>query len=57
MTKQQKIEVLKILKESPFILEVLFSQNFDAEHTRKYMYGTITDNDVQKVKEWIKDEE
>ena len=54
---EKDIEILGILKESPFILEVLFAQNFDTEHTRKYMFGTITNNDVEKVKEWIKDEE
>ena len=49
--RQQK--VLDILRESPFILEVLFAQNIDEKFTKKYMYGTITDEDRDIVEKWI----
>ena len=49
--RQQK--VLDILRESPFILEVLFSQNVDENFTKKYMFGTITDEDRAIVEKWI----
>ena len=49
--RQQK--VLDILRESPFILEVLFSQNVDEEYNKKYMWGTITDDDREIVEKWI----
>ena len=49
--KQQK--VLDILRKSPFILEVLFAQNVDEEFTKKYMWGTITDEEREIVEKWI----
>lgn len=49
--RQQK--VLDILRESPFILEVLFAQNVDEEYNKKYMWGTITDEDREIVEKWI----
>lgn len=49
--RQQK--VLDILRKSPFILEVLFSQNVDEEYNKKYMWGTITDEDRAIVEKWI----
>ncbi len=49
--RQQK--VLDILRESPFILEVLFSQNVDEEFSKKYMWGTISDDDRAIVEKWI----
>ena len=54
MTKAE--EILKILKRSPFILHLLFSQNFNEEYVKNYMWGTISDKEVEKIKEWLKDE-
>lgn len=51
---KKEIEVLEILKKAPFILEKLFDNyELTEEMTDKYFYGTITDSEVNKVKEWI----
>lgn len=49
-------EILKILKRSPFILHLLFSQNFNEEYVKNYMWGTISDKEVEIIKRWLKDD-
>lgn len=53
-TIEKDLEVLQILKECPFILERLFDNfEFTKELEDKYFFGTITDDKVAKVKEWL----
>ena len=49
-------EILKIIYDAPFILERLFETGKlgeDAKH--RYMWGTISAEDVEKVKEFFAD--
>ncbi len=53
-------EILKILKESPFILQRLFGGNDlknQEEYNKRYFWGTITEEDAQKVIAWLNEEE
>ena len=52
----KQCEILKIIFEAPFILERLFEMGKlgeDAKH--RYMWGTISAEDVEKVKEFFAD--
>ena len=49
-------EILRIIYDAPFILERLFEMGKlgeDAKH--RYMWGTISAEDVEKVKEFFAD--
>ena len=51
-------EILRIIWEAPFILHELFKKaelGKQAEH--RYMWGTISEEEVEKVKEFFKDVE
>ncbi len=53
-------EILKILKESPFILSKLFGGNDlkkQKEFDNRYFWGTITKEEVNKVVDWLNEEE
>lgn len=50
---EKDLDVLEILKRNPFILEVLFKKGFGKEYDERYMWGTITDEEVNKIKEWL----
>lgn len=53
-------EILKILKEKPFILQKLFgngSLKNQLDYDNRYFFGTITDEEVEKVIAWLNDEE
>lgn len=54
---EKETEVLHILKECPFILEKLFDNyELTEKETDKYFFGTITDEQVAKVKEYFNNE-
>ena len=56
MSKEE--EILKIIYDAPFILERLFEMGKlgeDAKH--RYMWGTISAENVEKVKEFFEDVE
>ena len=49
-------ELLKILKECPFILQKIFEEKGlknQEEYDKKYFGGTITEEKYQKIKEWL----
>lgn len=53
-------ELLKILKDSPFILQKIFENKElknQEQYDKKYFWGTITEDKVVKVKEWLESEE
>ena len=60
MTNKEKLEVLEILKKKPFILQKIFENN-DLEpnaqknYDGKYFWGTIDEDEYQKVKEWLEE--
>ena len=52
----EKNRVLEIIFEAPSILQQLFELGqLGEEATQRYMWGTITDSRVQKVKEFFAD--
>ncbi|MCR5786464.1 MAG: hypothetical protein K6G28_02025 [Acholeplasmatales bacterium] len=53
-------EILKILKEKPFILQKLFGGNDlkkQVDYDKRYFWGTITEDEVNKIVAWLNDEE
>ena len=57
----QKLEVLDILKEKPFILQRIFenkglNSESQKKFDKKYFWGTITVDEDRKVLEWLENE-
>ena len=53
-TIEQALELLDIIKRSPFVLERIFElDNKRQEYKKRYWYGTINDTELNKVKEWL----
>ena len=51
-------DILRIIFNAPSIIEQLFSLNQLGESAKqRYFWGTITDEDVKKVKEFFRDGE
>ena len=53
-------ELLSILKDSPFILQKIFENKElknQEQYDKKYFWGTITEDKVIKIKEWLENEE
>lgn len=55
MSKEKEaLDILKIIVDAPFILERLFELGkFNEEVKHRYVWGTITDEQVEKVKNWF----
>ena len=58
MTNKEKLEVLEILKKKPFILQKIFENkglepNAQKNYDGDYFWGTIDEEEYQKVKEWL----
>lgn len=52
----EKNRVLKIIFEAPYIIDLLFRKGeLGKEASERYMWGTISDKDVEKVKEFFAD--
>ena len=48
------LEVLEIIGECPIILHRIFENDKElADYKKRYFFGTITDDKVDKVKEWL----
>ena len=53
-TIEKELEILEIIKRSPFVLERIFElDNKRQEYKKRYWYGTINDTELNKVKEWL----
>lgn len=55
----QCLEVLNILKDSPFILQKIFKNKGlknQEEFDKRYFWGTITEDKRRIVKEWLENE-
>ena len=53
-TIEKELEILEIIKRSPFVLERIFElDNKRQEYKKRYWYGTISDDELNKVKEWL----
>lgn len=55
-------EILKILKEKPFILQKLFGDTNgllknQLDYDNRCFWGTITEEEVKKVVDWLNEEE
>lgn len=51
-------EILRIIFNAPFILETLYKKGeLGNDATNRYMWGTISSEDVEKVKEFFRDGE
>ena len=51
-------EILKIIYDAPYILDFLFrSGQLGKEASNRYMFGTISNADVDKIKEFFSDGE
>ena len=50
--RQQKI--LEIIKECPFILQVLFERHLSDDYCKKYMWNTIPEEDKRLVEAYFK---
>ena len=49
-------EILKIIYDAPYILDLLFrSGQLGKEASNRYMFGTISNTDVDKIKEFFSD--
>ena len=47
-------EILKIIYDAPYILDLLFrSGQLGKEASNRYMFGTISNADVDKIKEFF----
>ena len=47
-------DILRIIFNAPFIIETLFNKNqLGRSATDRYLWGTISDADVKKVKEFF----
>ena len=54
----KRLEVLDIIFISPFILDNLVQlEKLPPKAKQRYLFGTITNNEVQKVEEFFKNEE
>ena len=50
-------ELLRIIFDAPYIIETLFNKNeLGKMATQRYLWGTVSNEDVQKVKEFFSDE-
>ena len=57
-TIRDALEVLQILKESPFVLSKFFGNNGlknQDKYNDKYFWGTISEENYNKVKRWLDD--
>ena len=55
---EKDLEVLSVIYNSPFIIDNLAELGkLPPEAKRRYLFGTITNRDVQKVEEFFKDVE
>lgn len=51
-------EILRIIFNAPFILETLYKKGeLGKDAMNRYMWGTISSEDVEKVKEFFRDVE
>lgn len=52
----EKNRVLEIIFEAPYIVDLLFRKGeLGKEASERYMWGTISDKDVERVKEFFAD--
>lgn len=52
----EKNRVLEIIFEAPYIIDLLFRKGeLGKEASERYMWGTISDEDVERVKEFFAD--
>ena len=55
---EKELEVLEIIYNSPFIIDNLVELGkLPPEAKQRYLFGTITNRDVQKVEDFFKDAE
>ena len=55
---EKELEILEIIVEAPFILHELFKKaELGKQAVHRYMWGTISEEEVEKVKEFFKDVE
>lgn len=56
MTTKEKLEILQFIYEAPSILEQLFKLGqLGKKAEERYFWGTITDDRVEKIKEFFAD--
>ena len=60
MTTEKKLKVLKIIKKSPFVFESIFNNRIPLknreEFKRNYLFGTITNSEIELVKEFLEED-
>ena len=55
-TYKNASEILRIIFNAPFILETLMKRNeLGKSASERYLWGSITDEEVQKIKEFFSD--
>lgn len=51
-------EILRIIFNAPYIIDLLFRKGeLGKQASERYMWGTISDKDAEKIKEFFKDGE
>lgn len=56
MTTKEKLDILQFIYEAPSILEQLFKLGqLGKKAEERYFWGTITDDRVEKIKEFFAD--
>lgn len=53
MNTKQALEILDIIKRCPFVLERIYELDNNEEYNNRYFFGTISDSELQKVREWL----
>ena len=49
-------EILRIIFNAPYIIDLLFRKGeLGKQASERYMWGTISDKDAEKIKEFFKD--
>jgi len=56
MDAKRNEKLLEILKRCPFVLETINNNVHSEEYNKRYEWGTITDDELALVKEWLFDE-
>lgn len=53
MDAKRSEKLLEILKRSPFVLESINNNTFNDEYNKRYEFGTITNKELELIKEWL----
>ena len=46
-------KILDILKKCPFVLDSIYRNTNNTEFSKRYQFGTITDNELNVIRDWL----